>query len=242
MIMKIYKMILSAFIIIICSNFAYGAKRDNVAIFNPSVFEIYYGEKLFKKYIKTENNLSTWLGIPSKNLKKFLSTFPRSIKKQKKIITLKQMLQKKIKKKLTKDDYRHLLIYLAYLSNNQSIKNNDYKKPIYKKAIKRGKRLFNKPIGKMGYACVFCHKLDGKQDYYKSQQIPQLISNTFANKWPAYSMQKGYSISMQEKIKEHLKDFGITNKQINQNDITNIILYIKSNNQDKKQITPSFSK
>ncbi len=242
MIMNIYKIILSAFMIIICSNFSYGAKHDNVTIFNPSVFEIHYGEKIFKEYIKTENNLATWLGIPSKNLKRFLATFPRSIKKQKKIITLKQMLQKKINKKLTKNDYRYLLIYIAYLSNNQSIANNDYKKTIYKKAIKKGKRLFNQPIGKMGYACVFCHKLDGKQYYYKNQQIPQLISNTFANKWPAYSMKKGYSISMQEKIKKHLKDFAISNKQINNKDIINIILYIKSKNQDKKQITPSFSK
>jgi len=244
--MNFSKILLNVFLFVSCGVFANGAQYDNDDIFNPSVFEISSGEQIFKKYIKTKDNLAKYFGTNSNQLESFIAGFPQTINNSKQIFTLKQALQyiikNKIKANLPKHEYRYLLIYIASLSNGQSIKNENYNQTIYVNAIKKGKRLFSKQIGKMGYACVFCHKLDGKQDYYKNQQIPQLRGDTFANKWPSYCISKGYSISMEEKIQEHLKDFGITNKQINQKDITDIILYIKSNNQDKKQITPSFSK
>jgi sulfur-oxidizing protein SoxA len=138
--------------------------RDNLDVFtNPSILAWEKGRDLFEKAGPNGKACNSCHAKPEKTFKTWATSMPKWEPRMGKVLGVEEFITRhgrattEVDYLMQSDENLALAIYLRRLSNGQPIK-VDIKSPGAREAAERAKRLMERKIGQLNFACIDCHQ------------------------------------------------------------------------------------
>jgi len=208
---------------------------------NPADIYVEEGGEILDESLGGEAALAKFLGITEKELPKYISGFPRYIKKLGNVVGIDQVLQAmqveqgKEKYKLKSSKMFSMLAYVKSLANDEQftidIKADEHIKASYD----LGKKTFDTARGGRGLSCLSCHSKDIVGMVLRTQPLPDLGEAAAGATWPAYRMTKSSLRTLQRRFQGCMKNALLKVIPIGSKEMVGLEVYVSTLAQEKKK-------
>jgi len=205
---------------------------------NPADIYVEEGGEILEESLGGEEALAKFLGLPEKDLPKYIAGFPRYVNKLGNVVGIDQVLQAmeveqgKKKTKLKSGKMFSMLAYVKSLANDEKI-NLDLSEPHEKAAYDLGKKTYMTARGGRGLSCNSCHSASIVGQVLRTQPLPDLGEVAVGGTWPAYRMTKSSLRTPQRRFQGCMKNALLKVIPIGSKEMIALEVYVTSLAQEK---------